>query len=131
MKKRQNAHLENGQALVELAVSLPVLLLLLFGIMEFGWYFYNQMSIENGSREGARYAIVNSESATLTTDVEILVQNMIKGPGATVVLVSLIGDDIKVTVNKSVPTLTPIASLFTNAQGGMYSLSAFTQMKIA
>ncbi|HOF94287.1 MAG TPA: hypothetical protein PLE79_01995, partial [Clostridia bacterium] len=78
-----------------------------------------------------RYAIVNSESATLTTDVEILVQNMIKGPGATVVLVSLIGDDIKVTVNKSVPTLTPIASLFTNAQGGMYSLSAFTQMKIA
>ncbi len=131
MKKRQNAHFESGQALVELAVSLPVLLLLLFGIMEFGWYFYNQMSIENGSREGARYAIVNSESATLTIDVEVLVQNMIKGPGATDVLVSLIGDDIKVTVNKSVPTLTPIASLFTNAQGGMYSLSAFTQMKIA
>lgn len=60
---------EQGQALVETAITLPLLLLLLMGIMEFGWYFYNQMSVENGSREGARYAIVNKDSASLTTDV--------------------------------------------------------------
>ncbi len=48
-----------GQALVEFAILLPLLLLLLIGIVEFGLLLYNQQVITNASREGARYGIVS------------------------------------------------------------------------
>lgn len=123
------AHRERGQALVETAITLPLLLLLLMGIMEFGWYFYNQMSVENGSREGARYAVVNSGSSTLSADVTDLVEGIVVSPGEMIVSVSLVSDKITVTVTKDVATLTPIAALFTT--GNTFELSSSTQMKIA
>jgi len=43
---------------VEFALILPILLILLFGIVEFGLLLYNQQVITNASREGARYGIV-------------------------------------------------------------------------
>lgn len=49
---------QRGQALVEFAIALPVLLILLLGITEFGLLLYNQHVITNASREGARYGIV-------------------------------------------------------------------------
>lgn len=125
---RQSLHAERGQALVETAITLPLLLLLLMGIMEFGWYFYNQMSVENGSREGARYAIVNSDSSTLSADVTDLVEGIVVSPGEMTVSVSLVSDKVTVTVTKDVATLTPIAAIFTT--GNTFELSSSTQMKI-
>jgi len=49
---------EKGQALVELALVLPLLLLLLMGIFEFGRIFFDYLCIANASREGARWAAV-------------------------------------------------------------------------
>lgn len=121
------AYRERGQALVETAITLPLLLLLLMGIMEFGWYFYNQMSVENGSREGARYAIVNSDSSTLTADVADLVEGIVVGPGEMFVSVTKGTDKITVTVTKDVATLTPIAAMFTT--GNTFELTSSTQMK--
>ena len=46
---------EGGQGLVEYALILPVLLLLLFGIMEAGGLIYSYNTIANAAREGARY----------------------------------------------------------------------------
>lgn len=46
----------SGAAMVEFALVLPLLLVLVFGIMEFGAILYNQAVITNASREGARYA---------------------------------------------------------------------------
>lgn len=51
---------EDGQAMVEFALILPVFLLILCGIIDFGWLFYNQLSLNNACREGARYAVVNT-----------------------------------------------------------------------
>jgi hypothetical protein len=48
---------QNGAAAVEFAILLPVLVLLLFGIIEFGLLLYNQQVLTNASREGARAAI--------------------------------------------------------------------------
>ena len=118
---------EQGQALVETAITLPLLLLLLMGIMEFGWYFYNQMSVENGSREGARYAIVNKDSTTLSTDVMDLVQGIVISPGTLAVSVNKGAESVTVTVTKDVATLTPIAALFT--AGNTFELSSSTKMK--
>ena len=48
---------ERGAALVELAMVLPLLLLILVGIIELGLLFYNQQVLTNASREGARSGI--------------------------------------------------------------------------
>ncbi|MDL2122416.1 MAG: pilus assembly protein [Deltaproteobacteria bacterium] len=46
-----------GVAAVELAFCLPILIVLVFGSIEFGLLFYNQQVITNASREGARAGI--------------------------------------------------------------------------
>jgi len=46
---------ERGAIAVELAILLPVFLLLVFGIMDFGHAFYMKQMVSNASREGARY----------------------------------------------------------------------------
>ncbi len=48
----------SGQSLVELALILPLLLLILLGTVEFGLMYYDYIAIENGAREGARYGVV-------------------------------------------------------------------------
>ncbi|NHM27272.1 pilus assembly protein [Desulfofundulus sp. TPOSR] len=49
---------QKGQAMVELALLLPVLLLILGGIIEFGRIFHAYLVITGASREGARVAVV-------------------------------------------------------------------------
>lgn len=49
---------ERGQAMVEFALVLPLLLILLCGIIDFGWLYYNQITLNNAAREGARYAVI-------------------------------------------------------------------------
>ena len=45
---------EDGSPAVELALVLPVLLLILFGILQFGLFFYLQNNMANAAREAAR-----------------------------------------------------------------------------
>ena len=54
---------EAGQSMVEMALVLPILLLLVGGIMDFGWLFYNQLALTNAAREGARYAVIHYHTA--------------------------------------------------------------------
>jgi len=49
---------DRGQSLVEFAVVLPVFLLILAGILDFGLGLFSQMTIINASREGARLGVV-------------------------------------------------------------------------
>ena len=49
---------EDGAAAVEFAILLPILLLILFGIIEFGFALHGKEVITNASREGARAGIV-------------------------------------------------------------------------
>jgi hypothetical protein len=46
---------EDGSALIEGAIVVPVLCLLLFGVYEFSWFFYQQHLISTGLRDAARY----------------------------------------------------------------------------
>jgi Flp pilus assembly protein TadG len=46
----------HGQALVEFALVLPVLILLLLGVMEIGMALYNYLSLATANREGVRLA---------------------------------------------------------------------------
>jgi Flp pilus assembly protein TadG len=44
-----------GSALVEGAILVPVLIVLMFGVFEFSWFFYQQHVISTGIRDAARY----------------------------------------------------------------------------
>jgi len=59
MKKILNIRGQRGAAAVEFAILLPVLVLLLFGTIEFGLLLFNKQVITNASREGARAGIVS------------------------------------------------------------------------
>jgi Flp pilus assembly protein TadG len=50
---------ERGAAMVEFAILLPIVVLLTFGIIEFGIAFNDFISVRNGTREGARLGVVN------------------------------------------------------------------------
>lgn len=45
-----------GQSMVEFALVVPVFLLILCGIMDFGFILYSRMNVINAAREGARAA---------------------------------------------------------------------------
>ena len=51
-----------GVAAVELAICLPILILLVCGLIEFGLLFYNQQVITNASREGVRAGITGEKT---------------------------------------------------------------------
>ncbi|HNX29099.1 MAG TPA: pilus assembly protein [Syntrophomonadaceae bacterium] len=51
---------QQGQALVEMALVLPILLLIVFGIIEFGRVYTYQLEINSIARQGARTAAVSS-----------------------------------------------------------------------
>ena len=52
-----------GQALVEFALVAPVLILIFFGIIEFGRFILTYQELNNATREGARYAIVHGSQS--------------------------------------------------------------------
>lgn len=66
-KHIRRGHGERGANLVEFALVLPLLVLLLVGVADFGRAFNNYIIITNASREGARYA---SRFPWLENDIE-------------------------------------------------------------
>ena len=76
--KGQPFHNQKGQALIELAVTLLMLLVILFGITEFGRYFYYATTFKSAARAGVRQAVVTPGLAaeppgtTITTYVQSL-----------------------------------------------------------
>jgi Flp pilus assembly protein TadG len=49
---------QRGASAVEFAILLPVLVVIVFGIIEFGFLMFDKAIITNASREGARFGIV-------------------------------------------------------------------------
>ncbi len=78
---------EGGTAVVEFAIVASVLLLLVFGILDFGHAWYMRHLITNASREGARYAVIyqvrtdgsRKPPSEFTPSVESVVNNYLTG----------------------------------------------------
>lgn len=120
-----------GQALVEFAIILPILLLLVMGIIEFGLIFNAYLTIQNASREGARYGITGASDA----DIVSLVRSDCSALQSTYLTVNvtpaegsrITGDTLVVSVSYSYHMVTPIiSSLFSN----VVVLNAQTSMRM-
>jgi Flp pilus assembly protein TadG len=70
-----------GSATVEMAIVLPLLLVLVFGIVEFGVALYRQEVLTNASREGARAGIVLSTPPVTTAQIQSVVTNYLTSVG--------------------------------------------------
>jgi Flp pilus assembly pilin Flp len=58
MRTRRFIKNEEGAAVVEFALVMPILVLLVFGIIDFGRAFYTVNNIISAVREGARYGAI-------------------------------------------------------------------------
>ena len=72
MQRRRS---ERGAALVEAAVTIPILLLIAVGIFEFGRAYQHWQVLTNAAREGARYSVTPGASSA---SVEALVREYMK-----------------------------------------------------
>ncbi|MGN6415505.1 TadE/TadG family type IV pilus assembly protein [Flexivirga sp.] len=61
------ARRERGASLVEFALVLPLFLLLVGGMVDFGRAFYTEVMLTNAAREGARSAMYFSTAGNTTT----------------------------------------------------------------
>lgn len=64
MKASRRRHRSRGQSLVEFALVMPVFLLLLGGVIDFGFMFYSRITVINAAREGARGAVTAIDNPT-------------------------------------------------------------------
>ncbi len=73
--RRLRQRSERGAALVEAGIVLPVLMLVVFGVFEFGFAFKNSLTISSATRNGARVA----SALPRTTDYEINTAAAVRG----------------------------------------------------
>lgn len=103
-----------GQALVEFALVLPVLLLLIVGSMEFGLIIHKYMVVAEAAREGARSAAVGGSNATVTS-VVTAAASQIPGDQLTITVTPgtrVRGEGVTVIVGTPVHTITKLISPF-------------------
>lgn len=67
--KRRRVGSDRGAAAVELALVLPILLILVFGLIQYGWYFYQSQETSFAVREGARVAAVGTQDTSGVQDL--------------------------------------------------------------
>lgn len=130
--RRGKSRYDRGQSLVELAVVLPVLLLLVIGMVEFARAWMFQQVITNIAREGARLAVIpTSNQAMVQARVDaLLTAASINPASATVNLTICTGvgctgtsDIVQVQVPYSFTLVGPIANFVCGGCGALSSIT--------
>jgi len=80
---------QRGQGMVEFAIIVPVFLLLLMGMLEFGFVFTHNLSLEYATREGARAGATLSDGNGVVATCAVIdqaivnsVTKVLKSPGS-------------------------------------------------
>jgi Flp pilus assembly protein TadG len=134
---RNRLRQERGAELIEMALVLPLLLLIIMGIIDFGFMFREMNVVTNAAREGARAGILPDYGSA---DVEARVQQYLNAAGINVtcpsagcvVLTPVIdvaapsgtfqARDVRVTIFHNWTFLSPIAAMF----GGSFTSVALS-----
>jgi Flp pilus assembly protein TadG len=106
---------ERGATAVEFALLLPVLLTILFGIIEFGMIMYGREVVTNASREGARAGIIQRIPVVTAGEITTVATNYLTGTGINPAQVTiavpasggLTGTPVTVTATYNYPWLIP------------------------
>jgi len=118
--RKQDKRGERGQAVAEFALIVPIFLLLVFAIVDFGMGFHAWITVTNSAREGARLGAVGGTqtevedkvydtSASLDADsLGVVVTNAGGDPG----------EAVTVDVSYDYELITPLSSILGVVSGG-------------
>lgn len=72
-----------GAAAIEFALCFPIFIAILFGILEYGWIFYEQANVIAAVRSGVRFGVTQDPDTDTTylTDAEETVRTSLAGLG--------------------------------------------------
>lgn len=115
MTKNRNDR-QRGASMVEFALVLPLLLVLVFGVMEAGWLFAQLTETRNAAREGARLAVVDFGTASEIA-LETCNRAVLSSDGA-VVFIATEGDTAD-------PIRDPTASVTVRIESSYSSITGF------
>lgn len=141
---KKQASRERGAALVEAAMVIPILVLLILGVVDFGLMVNRGTLINNAAREGAREAIFGSPENDIETRVRDAASSLDQSditvtvtcaapdgtpcPGVSYDDEWAPGDSVIVTVDYEYHYITPITSLL--GLGSTQDLTADVEMRI-
>ncbi|HWL25866.1 MAG TPA: TadE family protein [Ureibacillus sp.] len=120
---------EKGATIVEFALILPLLILLVLGIIDFGRVFHAYLTIDHAGREAARVASIGKFSEVENTAVSQS-GNLITPSNVTVTYDDpnkIRGSITTVTINYQINFLTPVIQPFFPSG---FTLSDTTTMRI-
>ena len=136
---------QRGASAVEFAIILPMLVVLILGIIEFGLLFYDKAVITNASREAARAGIIYQPDPRVdSTEIESVVLNYCNnklvtfgsstGPTVTVPNgpCTTSGDELAVSVTYQYEFLVLpdfLTNFFSGTVPGSIDVSAITRMR--
>ena len=103
LRRNRKLRDERGAQLIEAALVLPLLLLVVLGILDFGMLFWQFEGVTNAAREGARIAILPGYSAT---DVQLRVNQYLTDAGLTDTAVTTVVVPVGVDVGGTCITMT-------------------------
>ena len=83
MIRRARQSNESGSELIELAIVLPILVLIVMGIVDFGFLFQRYEVVTNAAREGARLSVLGGSTGYELADVQSRVQSYLASGGLT------------------------------------------------
>lgn len=91
---------ENAQAMIEFALVFPVLLLLLYGIMEFGRMLFIYSSVTTASREASRYGSAAGDIGDMTTPRYLDCAGIRSAARRAAILITLADSDISIAYDR-------------------------------
>lgn len=101
-----------GQTLVEMAIVLPILVALIFGMTDFARVLNGYLATTEASREGARVAALSGNDAAVVLAVSKAAPNLdsTRLTVTTVPATRTRGDSVTVTVTYSIDIITPLVN---------------------
>lgn len=126
---------EAGQTLVEFSLVLPVLLVMLFAIVDFGRAMYTWSIVSNAAREGGRTAAVQGTTAQINTAVNSAATGLNLGSLTKTYtnVQGTKGTTVTVNVSYAFTYVTPISPLLTLIGGSSLSnptISSSSSMRL-
>lgn len=120
----------SGQAIVEFALVLPLFILLMVGILDFGLFFNSYINVAFSSKEGARMASLDTSLSNLA--IEASVKATMPSASNVTVTVSppaprITGSLVAVTVSAQHTFFTPVISSL--LPSNPYTISSATSMR--
>lgn len=122
---------QKGQAIVELAIILPLILFLIIGMIDFGRVMNAYLVANNASREGARQAAVGKSDTEIVTMIHQTAASLDSSNVQITILPQASersrGTEVKVSIQYQVEIITPLVSQIIS---NPYNIETSTSMRV-